>query len=231
MATSTIQKYKNIESYFKDELGIRLVKPKGIPLEKLELAKEKLLHKNESELRVLKADANSLGDWIKTITILFTVIGLVFTMVTSVITSTNDSYDAIDNSITDAARDLIVEQIRVADDPVLRNKQIGDAYDAAAKIKRERIARSYTVKAVVYLLFIFFLLVCLIYFNFIAKKSFALSNIINETLEEKKALSLLEKETKKENEAQDKAIKEDILKEKNRIEKLRQERLNKKYIK
>ncbi|MEJ9163810.1 hypothetical protein, partial [Paenibacillus graminis] len=99
MATSTIQKYKNIESYFKDELGIRLVKPKGIPLEKLELAKEKLLHKNESELRVLKADANSLGDWIKTITILFTVIGLVFTMVTSVITSTNDSYDAIDNSI------------------------------------------------------------------------------------------------------------------------------------
>ncbi|OKP93556.1 hypothetical protein [Paenibacillus sp. P46E] len=231
MTTSIISKYKNIESYFKDELGIRLVKPKGIPLAKLELAKEKLLLKSESELRVLKADANSLGDWVKAITILFTVLGLVFTMTTSVITSTNESYDAIDNSITDAARDLIVEQIRVADDPVLRNKQIGDAYNAAAKIKRERIANSYTMKAVVYLMFIFFLLICLIYFNFIAKKSFALSNIINETLEEKKVISLLEKELKKENEAQDKQINQDIFKEKVRIEKLRQERLNKKYSK
>lgn len=170
MTNSTIKKYKNIESYFKEEFGIKMISWKGITIKGLEAAKKNLLDKEVSELRVLKSDASSLSEWIKTLTILFTVLGLVFTMVAGVITNTNQSYDNIDNSITDAARDMTIEQIKEANVPNLKNKQIANAYDEAAKIKRERTADTYFLTAVMYLVFIIFILICLMYFNFMAKK-------------------------------------------------------------
>lgn len=150
--------------------------------------KRKLNERSISELRTLKANAKTLSEWNKILTVFLAVICIVSTLLLGIITNIKQNESAIKFSTIDSLQTMKIadiEQIKEVDDTTKQTlKQMITESTDKSKLKlwekNDKFMKIAMIPIVI--LIIFF-----IYFIFSSRRSLYLNNIIHEAIEEKMA--------------------------------------------
>lgn len=186
-----IAKYRNVESYFKGEFKLGFWSKK-ITLKKLHYAKEELRKLDITELRTLKSDANSLGEWFKTLSYLFAILMFMGTVFTGAWTSLNQNMLNISNNLTEGVAEERLKALQSVNnlDPFIKEEQTIKMLINLSEIKQKNVRDSYLE----FYLFVIVIMICLLIFAalilFSSRKYFTISFLLNEVLEEKKELTI-----------------------------------------
>ncbi|ULO05322.1 hypothetical protein H1230_19740 [Paenibacillus sp. 19GGS1-52] len=150
--------------------------------------KRKLNKRSISELRVLKANAKTLSEWNKILTVFLAVICIVSTLLVGITTNIKQNESAIKSSTIDSLQTMKIaniDQIKEVDDTTKQTlKQMITESTEKSKLKLWEKNDTFMKIAMIpiVILIIFF-----IYFIFASRRSFYLNNIIHEAIEEKMA--------------------------------------------
>lgn len=175
-----------VSGFFKNEFAVGL---KVIPITKSEEIKRKLVERNISELRTLKAGAKTLSEWNKILVCVFAVLLVVSTLLIGTITNIQQNDYVIKSSAIDNVQNMKIaeiEQIKEVDDSTKQNlKQM--IVESAEKSK-SKLRGKYDKSVKITMIPILSLALVSIYFIFASRRSYYLNSIIQEAIEEKKEL-------------------------------------------
>lgn len=236
MSKKSKNTYKNIESFLYNEFDVKMLSFKKISISKQSEIKENLVQRDFSELRSLKSDAAALSDWFKSLGVIISILGVVFTMFIGFTSTTNQNLNNFLNSYIDIVQEQRLKDATALEDAVMREVQANKVIEDFGKIKADSLDDIVRRNLVTVIFSALFLGLFMIFYVGTSRKGYAVNNIISEAIEEKKyQLEVQNKQIEKETAStqelnrlreMDEHVQLEKIKEQT---KLRVERLNQKY--